>query len=142
VFVGDAGSPYTLFQRAIEKRNLVSATSAAYALPELSLADAAALVVLAAERDPDGMFPRAAARWAARYLVEVPRVDIGEAALLVAALSGLAREDPHASLLALIALCHGRGLEGVEASFIRGIWPTAPQGAVRGPGKRKRDSDI
>ena len=124
----DAGSPYALFQRSIEKRNLVSATSAAYALPELSLGDAAALLVLAAEKDPDGMFPRAAARWAARYLVEVPRVDIGEAVLLVAALSGLPRQDPHAPLLALVALCHGRGLTQVEASFTRGVWPSAPQG--------------
>jgi hypothetical protein len=52
-FVGDTGSPYALFQRSIDRRNLVSATSAAYALPELSLADAAALVLLAAEKDPD-----------------------------------------------------------------------------------------
>jgi hypothetical protein len=131
MFVGDAGSPYALFQRSIEKRNLVSATSAAYALPELSLADAAALLVLAAEKDPEGMFPRAAARWAARYLVEVPRVDIGEAVLLVAALSGLTGEDPHPSLMALVALCHRRGLTQVEASFTRGIWPSAREPATK-----------
>ena len=122
-FVGDAGSPYALFQRAIDKRNLISATSAAYALPELSLADSAALVLLAAEKDPNGMFPRAAARWAARYITEVSRVDIDEAALLVTALSGLRREDPHASVLALVAICQTRKLEPVEASFRRGIWP-------------------
>lgn len=72
------------------------------------------------------MFPRAAARWAARYLVEVPRVDVGEAVLLVAALGGLVREDPHAALLALVALCHRRRLEKVEASFTRGLWPSVP----------------
>lgn len=115
--MGDAGSPYALFQRSIEKRNLVSATSAAHALPELSLADAAALVALAAERDPDGMFPRAAARWAARYMTEVPQVDIDEAVLLVAALGGLRRQDPRASLLALVAICHRRGLKDVDAAF-------------------------
>jgi hypothetical protein len=125
-FVGDASSPYALFQRSVDRRNLVSATSAAYALPELSLADAAALVLLAAEKDPDGMFPRAAARWAARYILEVPRVDIDEAVLLIAALSGLPQEDPHAPLLALVAICHRRGLEKVEAAFTRGIWPSAP----------------
>jgi hypothetical protein len=47
------------------------------------------------------------------------------AVLLVAALSGLPREDPHASLLALVALCHRRGLTQVEASFTRGLWPSA-----------------
>jgi hypothetical protein len=120
--VGDAGSPYALFRRAIDKRNLASATSAAYALPELSLADAAALVLLAVEKDPGGLFPRAAARWAARYITEVQRVDVDEAALLVTALSGLRREDPRASVLTLVAICHGRGLEQVEAAFNRGLW--------------------
>jgi hypothetical protein len=117
VFLGDAGSQYALFQRSIERRNLVSATSAAHALSELSLADAAALVALAAEKDPDGMFPRAAARWAARYMAEAAQVDIDEAVLLVAALSGLRRQDPRASLLALVAICRRRGLEDVDAAF-------------------------
>jgi len=51
VFVGAAGSPHAAFRRAIEARNLTRAITEARDLPQISLADAAELVVLAAD-DP------------------------------------------------------------------------------------------
>jgi hypothetical protein len=119
--LGDTGSPHAHLQRALKTGNLVSAISAAHALPHLSLEDAAAIVVLGAEKDPVGFFPRAATRWAARYLNEVPGVDIDEAQLLVTALGGLRASNPRASLLALVALCHGPGREPIEDVFRRAL---------------------
>jgi hypothetical protein len=120
--VGDAGSPHALVQRALKAGNLVSAISAAHALPHLTLEDAAAIVLLGAEKDPAGLFPRAATRWAARYFNEVPGVDIDEAQLLLTALGGLRVADPRALLLALVALCHRRReLEQLERVFRRAL---------------------
>jgi hypothetical protein len=126
VFVGEAGSPYAQLQRALKTGNLVSAISAAHAFPHLSLDDAAAIVVLGAEKDPVGLFPRASLRWAARYLTEVPGVELAEAQLLLTALGGLRAEDPRAALLTLVALCHGRReLEQLERVFRRALAPAA-----------------
>jgi hypothetical protein len=128
--VGDAGSPHALLQRALRTGNLVSAISAAHALPHLTLEDAA-IVVLGAGKDPAAFFLRAATRWAARYFTEVSGVDIDEAQLLVTALGGLRAADPRASLLALVALCHcRRELELVEGVFRRALSPAGNPPAV------------
>jgi hypothetical protein len=117
-FVGDAGSPHALLQRALATRNFVSAIAAAHALPHLPLEDAAALVVRGADKDPVAFFPRAATCWAARYFTEVSGVDIDEAQLLVTALGGLRAADARASLLALVAISHRRReLEQLERVF-------------------------
>jgi hypothetical protein len=50
MFVGAAGSPYAAFRCAIEARNLTRALTEARDLPQISLVDAAELVVLAAEQ--------------------------------------------------------------------------------------------
>jgi len=47
MFVDAAGSQYAAFRRAIEARNLTRAITEARDLPQISLADAAELVVLA-----------------------------------------------------------------------------------------------
>jgi hypothetical protein len=77
VFVGAAGSPYAAFRRAVEARNLTRAITEARDLPQISLADAAELVVLAAV-DHQTSFDRWAGRWAARYALEEPNVTLGE----------------------------------------------------------------
>jgi hypothetical protein len=80
VFVGAAGSPYAAFRRAIEARNLTRALTEARDLPNVSLADAAELVVLAADQRA-GVFDVWTSRWAARYALKVPGGALDEAQL-------------------------------------------------------------
>ncbi len=54
----------------------------------LSLGDALALCVVLADRDP-ARYPRAAARWVARFAVEAPDVTLEEMQLVAAALAVL-----------------------------------------------------
>jgi hypothetical protein len=59
--VGAVGSPYAAFRRAIEARNLTRALTESRDLPQISLVDAAELVVLAAEQHGPSF-----ERWAGR----------------------------------------------------------------------------
>ena len=110
MFVGAAGSPYAAFRRAIEARNLTRAVAEGRELPQISLVDAAELLVLAAELGRPS-FDRWASRWVARYALENPDVTLDEAQLVVAALSGLRRSDRRGAAAALVAIlkAHGRG---------------------------------
>jgi uncharacterized protein (DUF2384 family) len=67
--VGTAGSAYTDFQRALTTKNLLLVESAARELPQISLEDALAVLLLMAERN-DARYPRAAAKWAGRVISE------------------------------------------------------------------------
>jgi hypothetical protein len=58
-----------MFQKAINRRNVVAALAAAKELPQLSLLDALELTTLIARKDPD-RYPRVAARWLSRFLEE------------------------------------------------------------------------
>jgi hypothetical protein len=82
------GSPHSHFQRAIERRHLLSAETAARALPQpISLADGLALLLLIAEEDP-ARYGRAAARWHGRFVIE-HRVGLEDATLALAALTAI-----------------------------------------------------
>jgi hypothetical protein len=61
---------------------------AARELGTVSLADALALTLLTAEVGDD-RWPRAAARWLGRFIVESPAMTIGEAGLAAAAIHEL-----------------------------------------------------
>jgi hypothetical protein len=82
------GHPYAVFQRALKRRNVLSALAAAKDLPQLSLADALELTVLVARKDPR-RHARVASRWLLRYVEEDPHATIEEAALAAASLVGL-----------------------------------------------------
>lgn len=82
------GHPRAHFQRAIERRHLLSAEAAARQLGQLSLSDALALTLLIREEDPR-RFPRAGARWHARFVLDTPRVGLGDSQLAVAAVAAL-----------------------------------------------------
>jgi hypothetical protein len=70
VFVTSQGSPLTRFYRALERRNVLLADTAARELEGgLPLEDAYRLVLLYAEAGDD-RFERAALRWLERYLAE------------------------------------------------------------------------
>jgi len=116
--VGAAGSPYAAFRRAIEARNLTRAIAEARDLPQLSLADAAELVVLAADQQRPS-FDRWAGRWAARYALEEPNVTLGEVHVVLAGLAGLRQADRQAAALALVAVFAARNRPDLERPFRR-----------------------
>jgi hypothetical protein len=101
--VTSQGHPYSIFKRAIQRRNVLAAVAAARELPQLSLLDALHLTVLVARKDP-ARFPRVAARWLSRYLEEHPDATIEEAALAascLAALPGTAHQEAAQTLRAM-----------------------------------------
>jgi hypothetical protein len=67
--MGDAGSPYPRFQRALKTGNLNLIRAAAAELPRVDLADALAVCMAIRQAEPE-RFERAALRWLARYAVE------------------------------------------------------------------------
>ena len=89
------GHSYGIFQKALQRRDVVAALAAARELPQLSLEDALELTLLVARKDPR-RHPRVAARWLRRSLEEDPAATIEEA--------GLAASAPSRS--------HRRGLPG------------------------------
>jgi hypothetical protein len=96
------GSPYAHFRRAIERRHLLSAETAALELPQpLNLGDALALLLLIAEFDPD-RYSRAAARWHGRFVVECG-VSLEDATLALAALTSIGSSDAALNVLAELA---------------------------------------
>ncbi len=67
--MGDAGSAYGRFQRALATGNLQLIRSAAAELPRVDLADALAVCMAIRAAEPQ-RFERAALLWLARYAVE------------------------------------------------------------------------
>jgi hypothetical protein len=116
--VGAAGSPYAAFRRAIEARNLPRALTEARDLPQISLVDAAELLVLAAEQHGPS-FERWASRWAARYALEEANVTLDEAQLVLAGLTGLRQANRQPAALALIAVLAARNRPDLERPFRR-----------------------
>ena len=98
------GTPHGRFQRAVERRNVLAAESAARELGSLSLRDALALTVLLAEREPR-RFDRAAVRWHGRFELELRGVSLLESQFALAALASLRgsqREQAARTLRALL----------------------------------------
>jgi hypothetical protein len=67
--MGDAGSSYSRFQRALSTGNLNLIRAAAAELPRVDLDDALAVCMAIRAAEPD-RFERAALHWLARYAVE------------------------------------------------------------------------
>lgn len=67
--MGDAGSPYPRFQRALATGNLQLIRAAAAELPRVDLGDALSVCMAIRDAEPE-RFERAALRWLARYAVE------------------------------------------------------------------------
>jgi hypothetical protein len=82
------GHSYSIFKRAVQRRNVLAAIAAAKDLPQLSLTDALDLTLLVARKDPH-RHERMAARWLLRLLEEDPDVTIQEAALAASSLAAL-----------------------------------------------------
>jgi hypothetical protein len=82
------GPSYGIFQKALQRRNVIAAVAAARELPQLSLDDALELTVLIAWKDPR-WHQRVAARWLLRFLEEHPNATIEEAGLAASSLLAL-----------------------------------------------------
>jgi hypothetical protein len=78
------------------------------------------LLLLIRDQQPD-RYDRAAARWLARYCVEVPGVDLSEATLTAGALTALAAPEEKVGAFALVALAHQRRLRDVERVLRRSL---------------------
>ena len=103
MFVSDAGSAYSRFQRALTTKNLTIIRAAAAELPAIRLDDALQVCVLLRDREPD-RYERAAVRWIGRYCVErqnatLEQVDHARAAFQIM------RRDPERALAILQDLC-------------------------------------
>jgi hypothetical protein len=109
------GSLRHQFQRAIERGSPLDAISAAKAMGGLSLGDALALCVVLADRDLT-RYPRAAARWVARFALEAPDVSLEETQLVAAALAALPT-SPKLALPLLRELVRVRQLVTVQSVF-------------------------
>jgi hypothetical protein len=110
------GHPYAVFQRALQRRIVLSALAAAKDLPQLSLADALELTVLVARKDPR-RHQRVAARWLLRYLEEDPHATIEEAVLAgsgLVALTGVAHQEAAQTLRAMAERATSRRRERDE----------------------------
>jgi hypothetical protein len=110
--------PYAAFRRAIEARNITRALTEARDLPQISLVDAAELVVLAADQHAR-VFDLWASHWAARYALELPAVALDEAQLVLAALAGLRQHERRTATLVLIAIFKARRRPELEPPFRR-----------------------
>jgi polynucleotide 5'-kinase involved in rRNA processing len=95
--------PRAIFQRAIERGNLVVAEVTAREIGRISLVEALELTALVARRDPK-RHRRFAARWLWRYLSESESVTIDDAAVAVGCLLALGGKRHDEALLALLGM--------------------------------------
>jgi len=100
--IGDAGSPYPRFRRALLTGNVHLIDAAARELPQVSLEDALRIVVVLAQKS-DPRYEAAAARWAARASIE-RRLSLAEARRVNALLDALPAA-PEAVALTLRRCC-------------------------------------
>lgn len=85
--IGESGSAYPRFRRALLTGNVQIIDAAAREIPQVSLVDALRIVVVLAEKN-DPKFEAAAARWAARASIE-RRLSLAEARRVNALLDAL-----------------------------------------------------
>jgi hypothetical protein len=103
------GSPYMRFRRALDRRSVTEALSAASELQHVGLAEALELCLLIRDKEPK-RFHRAALRWHGRYCREVD-VGLEEAQAVLATLVLLAGERKRNAAFALADLLSRRGPE-------------------------------
>jgi len=110
--VSSKASQHADFQRAVDRRNVLLAVTAARELGRLTLSDSLALLLLFADQDPE-RFARAAPRWHARFVLAARGLSIAEAQAALAAVALLAGPSRQRALELLGELCrrHGSRLE-------------------------------
>ena len=98
--MGEHGSPYTRFRRAVATRSPMLVTAAALELGRLSLADALAVCLVFCDHDA-ARFERAAVRWLGRFCCECSS-SISRARVRV--------DDDHPRLLRDVLAARGLGV--------------------------------
>jgi hypothetical protein len=106
MFVRTEGSPPARFLRALKMGQGPVALEAAGEMEVIRLDDALKLTLLLV--DQRELFERFAARWIARFGMEVPGLRIADAALAASALAAI-RKGEAAGAVALAELCDERG---------------------------------
>ena len=101
--VTSQGHPYAIFQRALERRNLIAAWTAASELQVVPLPDALALCLLVLDREP-ARFSRFALRWHARFCAETRGVGLEDGRLVLDLLAAVGGAEPQRAVRALRAL--------------------------------------
>jgi hypothetical protein len=112
------GSAYTRLRRALDRRNLVEALSAASELEHVGLVEALEICLLLLDREP-AKFTRAALRWHGRYCREAPGVDFDEAQAILAVLAALRGPRRSEAAAALAQLVSRRGFERGSEVLLR-----------------------
>jgi hypothetical protein len=112
--VTSQGSAITRLQRILASPNAsaVQIRAAALELPHVALEDALAILLALLDREPH-TFPRGAARWGSRLVLE-RRLALEDAQLTLAALATLPGPGARAGAEALIELCDRCGLRRVD----------------------------
>jgi hypothetical protein len=103
--------------QGLDRGNVTEALSATSELQFVSLAEALELTLLLAEEDPE-KYDRAAARWNARFLQEVPHVDLRESLAVLALLLAIPANRLAASALADL-LSRRRSCERIAEALVR-----------------------
>jgi hypothetical protein len=109
LFVTAQASPYHRLRRALDRGNVTEALSAATEIQVVGLVEALELTLLLADRDP-AKYERAALRWHARFMREVPKVEMRESQALLSLLALVPVTRIAAAALAEL-LSRRRGLE-------------------------------
>jgi hypothetical protein len=109
--VSSQGSAYHRFRRALDRGNVTEALSAATEIPVVGLVEALELTLLLADRDP-AKYERAALRWHARFMREVPKVEMRESQAILSLLALVPVSRLAATALAKL-LSRSRRLERV-----------------------------
>ena len=104
------GGVYSQFKRALGRGNFVVAWGLAAEIPQVSLADALQLLLLARGVEPTRL-DRGIPRWHSRLCHERP-LSTGEAQLALAALGALAGPGATSGAEALASICTRHGLDG------------------------------
>jgi hypothetical protein len=105
------------FRRALDRANVAEAMSAASELQFVGLAEALELTLLLVDGQPD-KYERAAGRWHARFLQEVPKVDLRESQAVLALLSAIPSNRLAAAALAEF-LSRRRSCERIAEALVR-----------------------
>lgn len=112
--------------------SVLQVRAAAAELEQIALEDALAILLGLYDRQPD-TFPKAAARWGARLVLE-RRLPLVDAQLTLAALAALPGPGAVAGAEALIELSERYGLRRVDELVGAWLRTLVPQGAVAHPG--------
>ena len=119
------GSPAARLERALATGNPLLVRAAAAELPRVGLAEALAICLVLLDGEPD-RYPPAAARWAARFVLEHPGVGIDEAQLIISSLAALRGPAWVGGTEALVALCRLRRVD--RAAEVVDLWAERQKG--------------